>query len=58
MSRTKKGSKSCGYDYWSKRCFGNMCMGYGKVAKEITHKKERELNKKIVFKAIKEDKDE
>lgn len=48
MSRTRKGSKSCGFDYWSKRCFGNMCMGYGKVAKEITHKKERELNKKIV----------
>lgn len=48
MSRTRKGRKSCGFDYWSKRCFGNMCMGYGKVAKEITHKKERELNKKIV----------
>ncbi len=58
MSRTKKGSKSCGYDYWSKRCFGNMCMGYGKVAKEITHKKERELNKKMAFKAFKEVSDE
>lgn len=58
MSRTRKGSKSCGFDYWSKRCFGNMCMGYGKVAKEITHKKERELNKKIVRDETKGDKNE
>lgn len=39
MSRTKKGSKPVGFDFWSKRCFGNTGLGYGKVAKKITKMK-------------------
>lgn len=38
MSRSHKGSKSPGYDYWGKR---KPCMGYGPDIKKITHDKER-----------------
>lgn len=44
MSRTKKGSKAPGYDYWSKRPFSGS--GYGKSVKKWTHKAERQGNKK------------
>lgn len=47
MSRSRKGGKGCGYDYWGRRCFGNMGMGYGPVAKTITKRKERARNRSI-----------
>lgn len=46
MSRSKRGSKSSGYEYWSRRpnCKGAV----GKSAKRIIHGQEREINKQIV----------
>lgn len=46
MSRTKKGSKHVGYDYWSKRPYSKC--GYGASVKDMTHRKERMDSKKIV----------
>lgn len=40
MSRTVKGSKSPGYEFWSKRP-GKWHGGKGRFAKKITHKAER-----------------
>lgn len=52
MSRTNKGSKGVGYDYWSKRpCSKN---GHGAVVKDMTHRKERMQNKEIVLKELKD----
>ena len=39
MSRTRKGSKPPGYEFWSKRPAGQG--GRGAYAKKITHKVER-----------------
>jgi hypothetical protein len=44
MSRTKKGSKGAGYEYWSKRPGPTIP---GKFAKTVTHKIERQQNKKL-----------
>lgn len=46
MSRSKKGSKGPGYDYWSRRpCKGTapqgMATGYGPRKKRLTHRSER-----------------
>jgi len=49
MSRTKKGKKSPGFDFWSKRPFSGL--GFGKFIKKRTHKKERSLGKKEAVKA-------
>lgn len=46
MSRTNKGSKPLGYDYWSKRPGSGW--GYGKHIKDITHSRERMCSKHIV----------
>ncbi len=54
MSRTRKGSKGPGYDFWSRRHGNNGCQGYGSVAKQITHRIERMLNKRIVREKAKE----
>lgn len=40
MSRTKKGKKSPGYDYWGKRALSGDC-GHGAEVKQMTHKIER-----------------
>jgi len=50
MSRTKKGVKGPGYEYWSRRP-SKGCVGPGKQNKTITHRLERaaakrDLNKK------------
>lgn len=46
MSRTKKGRKPGGFEYWTARP-GNKCGGYplGKFTKRQTHKAERQQNK-------------
>lgn len=51
MSRTHKGSKGPGYDYWSRR-MGNggmcNCPSYGREsAKTTTHRKERRRDKRM-----------
>jgi hypothetical protein len=51
MSRSKKGKKSPGYEYWSKR--PNSMSSPGKISKNITHRKERADAKKVVHKAKK-----
>lgn len=46
MSRTKKGGKAPGYEYWSRRPF-NRCGQYpGPASKKRTHKTERANNKR------------
>lgn len=45
MSRTIKGSKGPGYDYWSRRHPGNGIIGHGKKVKKRTHKYERQKAK-------------
>ena len=49
MSRTIKGSKGCGYDYWGRRPYSTNC-GYGPYIKLRTHRKERRINDKIARK--------
>ena len=51
MSHSIIGNKDAGYDYWSRRCFGNGNLSYGKIPKQITRKKERTRNKKIIIQA-------
>lgn len=46
MSRTKRGSKSPGYDYWSKRPHGNL--GFGRAVKILTHRAERQQAKEEI----------
>lgn len=50
MSRTRKGKKGAGYDYWGRRAYSGDC-GYGPDVKKLTHKHERRVGAK---KAIKE----
>lgn len=53
MSKTKKGSKAPGTDFWSRRP-GSNAGGTGPIPKMITKRRERTLNKKAIKKAIKE----
>lgn len=47
MSRSKRGSKAPGYEFWSRRpCSGS---GYGKYYKKFCHRIERQDNKRIVI---------
>lgn len=46
MSRTTRGEKGPGFDYWSRRHKGNGITGYGKSVKKMTHKCERQEGKK------------
>ena len=43
MSKTYRGEKGSGYEYWSKR--PNKDGGVGKRSKRTTHKTERQRNK-------------
>lgn len=45
MSRTIKGSKAPGYEFWSKRP-GKGRGGRGRYAKLLTHRAERQANKR------------
>lgn len=49
MSRTKKGSKGCGYDYWGKRPMSGTC-GYGSKVKRASKRIERARAKSAVRK--------
>lgn len=50
MSRTIKGSKTLGYDYWSKRPCSKR--GFGPVIKDMTHRVERRIKKDTVRKEL------
>lgn len=52
MSRTKKGGKAVGFEYWSRRPYSCYCPG-SKI-KKLTHKVERQDGKKIIRKEQKE----
>jgi len=51
MSRTKKGKKAIGYEYWSKRPGSNKCGAVpGKETKKRTHRSERKQGKNEITK--------
>lgn len=54
MSRTVKGSKSPGFDYWSRRPTkgdkNSSCAGYGPEVKRRTHRAERRIAERAVRK--------
>jgi hypothetical protein len=52
MARTVKGSKPPGYDFWSRRCFGSGCMGFGPAAKYVTKRRERARNRRLERQAL------
>ncbi len=53
MSRTKKGTRSPGSEFWSKRPGSNKCgSGPGKTAKKETHRLERLEGKKQIRKDL------
>lgn len=55
MSRTKKGSKGVGYEYWGKRPLSRNCgANPGKVTKKLTHRLERIEAKAQIRKEIEE----
>jgi hypothetical protein len=50
MSRTKKGSKPAGYEYWSRRPPSNQHGSPpGKVGKQITHERERAAERRLIL---------
>lgn len=51
MSRTQKGSKKAGYDYWSKRPYSGC--GIGAIVKKLCHKAERMQYKEDLHKLLK-----
>ena len=53
MSRSKKGKKSPGIDFWGKRAMSGDC-GTGKVVKKLTTGKERAAAKAVERKAKKD----
>jgi hypothetical protein len=53
VSKTKKGKKSPGFDYWGKRALSGNC-GFGPEVKKLTHKKERAQAKQDLHKKKKE----
>ncbi len=55
MSRTTKGAKGGGYDYWSRRPVkgvksAGMASGHGPEVKRLTHRSERRQGKAIIKK--------
>ncbi len=47
MSRTEKGTKGPGYEFWSKRPLKGSCLYSGPEAKKVTHKMERQEAKPL-----------
>jgi hypothetical protein len=46
MSRSVRGSKSCGYEYWGKRALS--CCSPGRISKKITLSMERTAERKLI----------
>lgn len=55
MSRTKKGSKPPGYEFWSRR---PQCGGVGSESKRICHRQERMQKKELLLDEMKDIADE
>lgn len=55
MTRTRKGTKPPGYDYWGKRKPNS---GYGKEIKKLTHTNDRIIDKEQIEKGIKDAQEE
>jgi hypothetical protein len=53
MSRTQRGSKRSGYDYWSKRPYSGR--GYGSVVKKLCHSAERMQEKEMLQNILKDE---
>lgn len=47
MSRSVRGSKSCGYDYWGKRALSQCSPG--RISKKITLGMERTAERKLII---------
>ncbi len=47
MSRSRKGSKGPGYDYWGRRALSGFC-GYGPQIKKETTRRERSRAKRKI----------
>lgn len=45
VSRTRKGRKPPGYEYWSRRPGNKCCGAVGPAAKRMTHKAERRIGR-------------
>ena len=54
MSRTKKGGRPIGYEYWSKRLPRFKTALPGRITKDITHSSERAEKKRIIRKELEE----
>jgi hypothetical protein len=52
VSRTSKGAKPPGYDYWSRRPGNHGAQGHGPDVKRRTHRKERRLGDRELRKEI------
>ena len=48
MSRTKRGSKAPGFEYWGKRPGNKHGQTPGELSKKFTHKKERQAAKNLM----------
>ena len=48
MSRTRRGSKPVGFDYWGKRP-KSQCCGFGPIVKQISKRIERARSKAAVM---------
>lgn len=52
MSRTKKGSKPSGYEFWSRR---PQCGGRGRISKTFCHRQERAIAKRELEAELREE---
>lgn len=55
MSRTIRGEKGPGYDYWNRRPTKGMWTFPGKFTKRWTHRKERRLGKEFCYDKVRSD---
>jgi len=53
MSKTIRGEKGAGYEYWSSRPYNYGGASPGKKTKKITHRLERAEKKRLIQKEIK-----
>lgn len=53
MSRTNRGSKSLGYDYWSKRPCSKS--GYGRHIKDMTNSVERAKEREMLLNIVQDE---
>lgn len=52
MTRSIKGAKGPGYDFWSRRPPNTGLQGHGPFAKLVTHRMERQIAKRSILKEL------